>query len=103
VNLLRWFRRNPGLRLDDPPTDVRLIRTDGTVIPCDVIRDPDGDRDGLTYWVAVPQVPDLLIDEGDRLEAMLPPHSGLGWRFHARKPPPGCRPALRIHIPREDD
>lgn len=38
-----------------PPEGVRIQCPDGRVVACDVLRDPDGDRDGNAMWVAVPR------------------------------------------------
>jgi hypothetical protein len=41
---------------DEAPENVRLV-IDGKEYPCDVLRDPDQDRDGCAAWVAVPREP----------------------------------------------
>jgi hypothetical protein len=38
------------------PENVRFV-IDGREYPCDVLRDPDQDRDGCAAWVAVPRGP----------------------------------------------
>lgn len=56
-----------------PPRGVRLVAPDGTVIPCDVLYDPDRDENGVKTWVAVP-VAEVSWTAGDwNLEAVLLP------------------------------
>jgi hypothetical protein len=45
------------------PEGVRVRRADGTIVECDVLRDPDQDRDGCAMWIAVPREP-LDINTG---------------------------------------
>lgn len=42
--------------MSEAPEDVRLV-IDGREYPCDVLRDPDQDRDGLAAWVCVSRDP----------------------------------------------
>lgn len=42
--------------MSEAPEDVRLV-IDGREYPCDTLRDPDQDRDGLAAWVCVPREP----------------------------------------------
>lgn len=61
-----------------PPRGVRLVLPDGTEVPCDVLREPDEDRDGCTAWIAVPQVPGVLLEHGCHLRAdVLPAKTAL--------------------------
>jgi hypothetical protein len=56
---------------------------DGTAYPCDVLRDPDGDRGDCAFWLAVPREPVQVGDPaGWRFGcAVLPPRSILGFSF----------------------
>lgn len=57
------------------PENVRLV-IDGREYPCDVLRDPDQDRDGCAAWVAVPREP--LPPSGESMSVragMLPARS----------------------------
>ena len=72
------MRLRPRRRREDlPPEGVCLIADDGTVIPCDVLRDPDQDKDGCAAWVAVPRKP---VPPGMGIApkaALLPPRTSL--------------------------
>jgi hypothetical protein len=78
---LRLFRR----RDPDPPVGLRLVLDDGRVIPCDVLRDPDLDRDGCAAWVVVPRDPDLIVTMRGALEAdVIPARTSLHFRLRVR-------------------
>lgn len=42
---------------EDAPQGVRIVCPDGREVACDVLRDPEQDRDGLAVWLAVPREP----------------------------------------------
>jgi hypothetical protein len=52
-------------RAEEAPQGVRINCPGGQTIACDVLRDPDGDRDGLAHWIVVPREPVPDIDPGD--------------------------------------
>lgn len=79
------FRRRPP----EPPSGVRLVRADGTVIPCDVLREPDGDTRKITAWIAVPREPGLIMREGDCIRiGILPPRTVVEFRLELPAPSP---------------
>lgn len=85
---IRW-RAAPKLRVGDPPAGVRIVVEDGRVYPCDVLRDPDGDKDRMAMWVAVPREPVPPLPDGSwHLDGVLPPRSMLGVRLEVIVPLP---------------
>lgn len=60
------------------PEGVRLVPVEGgTEIPCTVVRAPELDKPGITYWQAVPGTsPDQNTTYRVRC-AMLPAHTGI--------------------------
>jgi hypothetical protein len=66
---------------DAPPEGVRITRADGSVIECDVLRDPGAGRDGCARWIAVPRSP-FTSGPGDSLEVdVLPVNAALAVRL----------------------
>jgi hypothetical protein len=72
----------------EAPENVRIV-IDGREYPCDMLRDPDLDRDGLAAWVAVPREPlppagrDMTLRAG-----MLPGNTMLVFHPGMEIPPP---------------
>lgn len=62
----------------DPPQNVRLVPVEGGAeIPCTVVRAPELDKPGVTYWSAVPQSePDSNTTYRVRC-GVLPAHTGI--------------------------
>jgi hypothetical protein len=91
--LLRVARRKLAANLaaaEVPPEGVRIHRADGTTVECDVLRDPDLDRPGSAFWVAVPRDDIAVSFETDRLEVdELPAGTAVGLRGHLRDEPGG--------------
>jgi hypothetical protein len=70
--MLRRKRADP-----EAPEGVRIVLADGSEIPCDVLRDPEQDHDGMAVWVVVPQQ-SWTPQDGDLLKmAVLPAHTSL--------------------------
>jgi|HubBroStandDraft_2_1064218.scaffolds.fasta_scaffold343270_2 hypothetical protein len=73
---------------DDAPRGVRIRHLAGDTTECEIVRDPESDRDGDTAWLArLP--PDTVFDPaaGDRIEAdYLPGRSILGIAIDASYP-----------------
>lgn len=58
----------------EPPENVRIVIGDREY-PCDVLRDPDQDRDGCAAWVTVPREPlpdDYRLHQVEIRAAVLP-------------------------------
>lgn len=71
------------------PQDVRVILASGEEVPCSCLREPALDRDGITYWIAVPlreldgkpagiRVADLPDKSAVRLDLAWPARDGNG-------------------------
>jgi hypothetical protein len=94
---------------EQPPMEVWLRTQDDRRIQCDLRRDPEMDRNRVTYWEAVPQEQvelgtydvEVVCPDGTR---GLPPHTG----FHVRveKIGPGLdaigKPGPLFPVPDED-
>lgn len=60
------------------PQGVRLRRDDGSVVECDVVRDPGFDRLGVTYWRIVPRMEGEPALGTWQVEFdAIPPHTGV--------------------------
>ena len=82
---MTWFRKRPSV----PPSGVRLVRADGSEVPCDVLREPDGDSRRMTAWIAVPREPGLVARQGDALQIdALPPRTVIEFRMTLPAPSP---------------
>lgn len=68
----------------DTPRGARIAHADGTVCPCDLVRDPEPASEGHAVWAAVP--PDgCLPGPGDSLELdYLPARTSVGVAVSAR-------------------
>lgn len=66
---------------DEPPRGVRILHSDGTETPCEVVRADEAFREaeGLTVWCALPPegVGFSALDGDTLLVAMMPPRSAL--------------------------
>ena len=79
---MRFRKRQP-----EPPSGVHIVRADGSVIPCDVLREPDGDTRKTTAWIAVPRESGLIMEEGDCLRiGVLPPRTVVEFRLELPAP-----------------
>ena len=74
---------------EDQPRGVRIRHLSGDATECEIIRDPESDRDGATAWLAkLPPHIALDPDAGDQLEAdYLPGNSILGIAIDDSYPP----------------
>ena len=61
--VIRWNRRRKPA---EPPEGVRIVRADGTVIPCGVLRDESMDSGGNAYWAVHPLEP-YTVRAGDEV------------------------------------
>ena len=71
-----------------PPGGV-VLRLNGRDIACDVLREPDQDRRGITAWLAVPAEP-VTIRPGDEVQVtakLLPAGSQLLLDFECERFP----------------
>jgi hypothetical protein len=78
-------------RVTGQPEGVRVVIA-GRAIPCDMLRDPDLDHDGIAFWVAVPREPVIIAAGSDCqvLADMLPARTALVVRTNppSRSGPP---------------
>jgi hypothetical protein len=81
---LPWKRRADPPQFGAAPEGVRIVWEDGTVIACDVLRDPDQDESGCAAWIAVPRDPMPVATGGFVVRAdVLHPKTVLKLEFRA--------------------
>jgi hypothetical protein len=80
-----WKRRSAA---PVRPEGVRIVRPDGSVIACGVLRNPAGDTQGITAWTAHPLDENYVLAIGDRVEGLLPGGSFLDVGLPLGKWPP---------------